>query len=162
MICSPGKVANCLNPQCVHLCKMWLMWNFTLLYWNCNGGNLIKIHVQALNSVGSTEKQNGDQPVRGKRTFLPTHLFGWVACACVCRCVLFCLWLGSSPGVGGGNVVLGRKGSQRIIAFWLTSHQGEEVLKSEPCLSSLLLFNLHRSLASGKCSSTQQNRFYEG
>lgn len=49
MIYSPGKTANTLDPQTLHLCKLRLMWNFTLLCWNYTGENLIKVQAQVLN-----------------------------------------------------------------------------------------------------------------
>lgn len=49
MIWSPGKVASSLNPQCLHRRKVWLTQNFTLLFWNDIGENIIKARAQALN-----------------------------------------------------------------------------------------------------------------
>lgn len=107
MIRSPGKVASSLNPQCLHLRRVWLTWNFTLLFWNYIGENIIKARAQALNWISSREKQNSHQSVQGKesiwsncysfarrceQTLFPTHLFCWVACAGMCVCICCSSW----------------------------------------------------------------------
>lgn len=91
-------------------------------------------------------------------SFPRTCFAGW---QCACKCVSSCCssWSLAGKLFWGQRWECwwwgGRAGRQRIIASCLQFTQSQEVLKSQPCLSSPLLFNLHRSLASESCSANR-------
>lgn len=142
----------------------------TRLFWNHTGKNL-KTHNQALEmtwryrEVGQTPGYTRKSKhliyllflcQRVWRTDFGFHPFALPGGACRHVYAFVVLWgwkvfLGDSRR----NVGRGEEGKSEVIASCLPFTGSQEVLKREPCLSSPLLFNLHRSLASERCSANR-------